>query len=219
MYSPDLAARITSLVLPLAQSLGLSLWGVEVALGPKGLVRIFVENEKDGGVTIDNCAELSRLAGLTLEVEDVVPCAYMLEVSSPGVERVFYTAKQLKAYVGKRIELSLLAPKPVIPGRRKFSGLLVNCEKDVFTLLVEDCVRPGQEAPLLEFTFEELKKVRLFEGSFQPPKAEKAKAGKKGTGDKKTTLVKEVVLPEEPLRPLTPEEEELLRITGGCEAL
>ncbi len=219
MHSSELTAKITSLVLPLAESLGLTLWGVEVAIGPRGIVRIFVENATSSGVSVEDCAELSRLAGLTLEVEDLMPCAYLLEVSSPGIERVFFTERQLSAAVGKKIEMSLLAPKPAAPGRRKFRGTLASAEKGVFTIVVDELVRAGQAPLALEFRFEDLKKVRLVDANQQTPPEEKKQTKRKGSGDKKTTQPKEEPVVEEELRPLTPEEEELLAIIGGSEAL
>lgn len=221
MHSPELAASVTTLVTPLASSLGLSVWGVEVALGPRSVVRIYVENDTADGVTIEECAELSRLVGLTLEVEDILPGAYALEVSSPGLERVFFTERQLRGAVGRRVELSLHAPKPVMPGRRKFRGLLAQAEKGVFTLVAEDCARPGEDPPLIEFTFEELRKVRQihFSPEAAPPARTKAKGPKKDPQANQAARPADETHEEAALRPLTPEEQELLTITGGCEAL
>ena len=221
MHSPELAASITTLVTPLASSLALSIWGIEVALGPRSVVRIYVENDKETGVTIEECAELSRLVGLTLEVEDILPSAYVLEVSSPGLERVFFTERQLRGAVGKRVELSLLAPKPVMPGRRKFRGLLAHAEKGIFTLVAEDCARLGEDPPLIEFSFEELRKVKQvhFSPEAPAPARAKAKGTPKGAQAQQAARPADESPEEAALRPLTPEEQELLTITGGCEAL
>ena len=118
-----IAEKITTLATPLAAALGLSLWGVEVAFGGQSVVRIFAEGEN--GVTIDQCAELSRLLGLTLEVEDILPGAYVLEVSSPGLERTFFTEEQLARAVGRQVEITLYLPLDVVAGRRKFRGELL----------------------------------------------------------------------------------------------
>lgn len=122
MTESPLSLAVTDLATPLAASLGLELWGVELAFGGRSLVRIFVES--DNGVSIDQCAELSRLLGLSLDVEDLMPGAYVLEVSSPGMERTFFTEQQLARAVGQRVEITLHTPKPAWPGRKKFRGLL-----------------------------------------------------------------------------------------------
>ena len=122
MTQPPLAAVLTDLTAPLAASLGLELWGIELAFGGRSLVRVFVESEN--GVTIEQCAELSRLLSLSLDVEDIIPGAYVLEVSSPGLERAFFTESQLARAVGQRVEITLHQPLPAWPGRRKFRGAL-----------------------------------------------------------------------------------------------
>lgn len=122
MTQPPLADVLTDLTAPLAASLGLELWGIELAFGGRSLVRVFVES--DNGVTVEQCAELSRLLGLSLEVEDIIPGAYVLEVSSPGLERTFFTESQLARAVGQRVEITLHQPKAPWPGRRKFRGPL-----------------------------------------------------------------------------------------------
>lgn len=122
MSQSPLADALAELAAPLAASLGLELWGIELGFGGRSLVRVYVEVEN--GVSIDQCAELSRLLGLTLDVEDVIPGAYVLEVSSPGLERTFFTAGQLARTVGQRVEITLHQPFPSWPGRRKFRGLL-----------------------------------------------------------------------------------------------
>lgn len=123
--SNPLVESLTRLAEPLAASLGLALWGVEVLSGGRSVVRIFVESlEGDRGVDIDECAHLSRLLSLSLDVDDNISGAYTLEISSPGLERRFFTAAQLAAAVGRHVEVTLAAPVPAFPQRRKFQGLL-----------------------------------------------------------------------------------------------
>ncbi len=132
MSREKLESRIASLAEPFIASLDLQLWGIELTMAHKPMVRIFVDNEE--GATIDQCARISRHLGVALEVEDVMQSAYILEVSSPGLERPFFNAAQMAAYVGRQIELSLLDPNPEWPGRRKFTGELVSVDGDAFVL-------------------------------------------------------------------------------------
>lgn len=128
-----LEEKIAALAAPLAGSLGLAVWGVECAGAQgRGLIRVFVErtgeadgNEaQEGGVGIEACASLSRLLGAALDVEDIVPGAYVLEISSPGLERTFFAPEQLAPYVGRLLDASLRAPAPGFEGRRHFRGVL-----------------------------------------------------------------------------------------------
>ncbi|MFR0874479.1 MAG: ribosome maturation factor RimP [Bilophila wadsworthia] len=131
MSQPDRIEFITELVTPLAASLGLAVWGVELGGAARPIARIYVDvlpgaepapSEKASdddllpqGVTIDQCAELSRLAGLALDVEDPFATNWTLEISSPGLQRPFFKIDQLRNYVGRELEVD--AWHRLIPGR------------------------------------------------------------------------------------------------------
>ena len=97
-------------------------------------------------VSIDQCAEISRMVGLALEVEDVFSAAYVLEVSSPGLSRVFFRPDQLLPYVGDEVEAALYEAHPDWPGRRKFRGTLTAVDGDMLTLRVT-APQAGGESP------------------------------------------------------------------------
>lgn len=176
-----LGQRIAALAQPLAASLNLSLWGIELVLGGRSAVRVYVEAEN--GVTVDQCAELSRLLSLALDVEDAVPGAYVLEVSSPGLERIFFTAEQLAGALGRTVEITLYAPAAEFPGRRRFRGLLSGIPEagraiaGEFTLQVENPSRPGETEGVLSFVFSAVKKAR--QAHIVPEKILPGKGGKK----------------------------------------
>jgi len=177
----SLTQIIAELARPLAESFNLSLWGIELMFGGRSIVRVYVESEN--GVTIDQCAELSRLLGLALEVEDAIPGAYVLEVSSPGLERIFFTPEQLALALGQPVEITLAASSPEFSGRRKFRGVLTHVPEeghapaDAFTLRVENPSRPGESEGLLSFVFTDLKKARQVH--IVPEKVLPGKGGKK----------------------------------------
>jgi len=121
MIDKDILTSLQDLVGPMAETMGLELWGIELTGGHKqGVVRIYLDSEN--GVTVDQCAELSRDVSVALDVEDFVPGSYYLEVSSPGVNRPFFSPAQMSGYEGKTIQLMLKEP---IDNRRKFIGKLV----------------------------------------------------------------------------------------------
>ena len=209
MPEAPLYQRIAEFTAPLALSLGLDVWGVEVALGPRSLVRVYVEKPGEEGVDIDACAELSRLLGLSLDVEDIIEGNYTLEVSSPGLERVYFTEAQLAAALGNPLDVLVKSPLPSHPGRRRFRGVLTAFAHGEFTLLAEDASVRAEESKEVHFTFEQVKKVHLIHifpeksppGKPAAPKKAKAKPvanknerpapGKSGEADHTPAAAKE----------------------------
>lgn len=132
---------ILRLAKPLAESLGLDIWGLELLQGGRPVVRLYVDapgNVSPEKVSIDQCAHLSRLLGLALEVENTFPGAYILEVSSPGLSRIFFTLAQMRSYIGDTVETSLRDALPEWPLRKKFCGQLTGVGDTTLTLNVED---------------------------------------------------------------------------------
>ncbi|MDR3176122.1 MAG: ribosome maturation factor RimP [Desulfovibrio sp.] len=146
----DLSANVANLAAPLAGSMGLALWGVEVEYGPRFRLRVYVDN-----IGIEQCADLSRLLGLALDAENLIPGSYVLEVSSPGLDRIFFNPEQLAKAVGARIELGLREAPPAFPGRKNFKGIL-RAAKDGLFYLAPDA--PGE--PEFSFAFSAVGKVR-----------------------------------------------------------
>ena len=180
-------ALIREHVEPLAQDLGLTLWGIELAGGSRPVVRIFVEapaaantaenGEAGQGVGIEQCAELSRRLGLALEVEDIFLEAWTLEVSSPGFERPFFSLQQLPPYLGREVEVVLAAPVDEWPGRKKFRGLLHSLHDDSVELSLDANQRRADEAPTARLPWSHVRRahlVHIFEEPEKPGKKKKA---------------------------------------------
>jgi ribosome maturation factor RimP len=91
--------------------------------GRRWMLRLFID--KEGGVTIDDCARISRELGDLLDVKDVIPQSYVLEVSSPGLNRRIRKKEDFSRFVGQKVQLWLASPKD---GRRKILGYLVGVE-------------------------------------------------------------------------------------------
>jgi ribosome maturation factor RimP len=101
---------------------GLELVDVEFKkVGKNWVLRIYIDRE--GGVTLEDCQKVSRLAGDLIEVEDVIEPVYTLEVSSPGLNRVLKKEKDFLKYSGKQITVQCHAP---MDGRKKFTGILTD---------------------------------------------------------------------------------------------
>lgn len=97
------------------------------AVGPRNhfVLRIFID--KPGGVNHGDCEAVSNQVGLLLDVEDLIPHKYTLEVSSPGVERGLYKPKDYERFAGSRVKLKISEP---INGQRNFRGRLVGIDQD-----------------------------------------------------------------------------------------
>ena len=116
--------QIRQLAEPLLTSEGMELILAEcLKMRTHWLVRIYMDRE--GGVTVDDCARISNQLGDLLDVHDTPPGPYTLEVSSPGLDRPLDRDKDFLKYRGSRVHLRL-AEK--IEGRRDFRGELVECE-------------------------------------------------------------------------------------------
>ena len=122
------------------EDLGCELWGIECQRAGRFMtVRLFID--KEGGVTVDDCADVSRQVSAILDVEDPIADKYNLEVSSPGLDRPLFTLPQFERYIGQDISVHLRIP---VMERRKWQGKLERIENDMVTLIID-----GQEQVLV----------------------------------------------------------------------
>lgn len=114
---------LLALLQPVVEGLGYELWELEYQPGRgNALLRIYLDTEAAGGITVDDCERASRAVSEVLDGSDPIPGNYTLEVSSPGIERPLRTARHFAPYVG---ELVLVETVHVVDERRRFKGVLV----------------------------------------------------------------------------------------------
>jgi ribosome maturation factor RimP len=101
--------------------------------GRRWVLRLLID--RDGGVTLDDCALASEQIGAVLEVEDVIPQSYVLEVSSPGVDRPLFGERDYRRFAGREVQVRTHRP---VAGRRQFRGVLAACEEGVVTLTLNE---------------------------------------------------------------------------------
>jgi len=127
-------SRLSELLGPTIESLGFELWGLElISPSRRATLRIYIESEN--GVTVDNCATVSRHLSSVLDVEDPIQGEYTLEVSSPGVDRLLFKPEQYGLYIGEPIEIRLRVP---FEGRRKFRGWSIGLEGEDVVVRVDN---------------------------------------------------------------------------------
>ncbi|MCC5452460.1 ribosome maturation factor RimP [Rheinheimera sp. UJ51] len=125
--------QLTELLTPTVETAGYQLWGIElVRAGRHTTLRVFID--KADGITVEDCALISREISALLDVEDPIPTEYTLEVSSPGLDRPLFTEAQFTQYVGHKLEVKLTIPQD---SRRKFKGLLTSFDGDMLVMEVD----------------------------------------------------------------------------------
>lgn len=119
---------------PTVESLDCQIWGVEfLRQGKHSKLRLYIDRE--GGITVDHCADVSRHVSDILDVEEFSNSAYTLEVSSPGMDRILFVEEQFEQSVGEQVDVRLNFP---FEGRKKFIGQLAGIEEHSVLLQVED---------------------------------------------------------------------------------
>ena len=128
-------SKLKQLLQPIVEALGCQLWGVDLQSGARTkLLRVYIDKDDDL-VGIEHCERVSRQAGSVLDVEDAINGEYILEVSSPGMDRPLYELGQYEKYVGEDISVKLRFP---YEGRRNFKGRLTGIDGDEIILVVTD---------------------------------------------------------------------------------
>lgn len=125
---------VRSIVEPIAQSLGLSIWDIRfVKEGAGWYLRIFID--KEGGVSLDDCVDFSHAIDTPLDDADPIEQSYYLEVSSPGLERELTRDAHFEAVIGEPVKLRLIRPRE---NKRDFSGVLESYDNGGLTIRLED---------------------------------------------------------------------------------
>jgi len=144
-----LRERLIALIEPVLARLGYELVELEYAAGrSQSVVRIFIDTP--AGITVDDCERASREVAALLDVDDPIPTAYTLEVSSPGFDRVLRTPAHFERAVGSRVFVELKMPRD---GRRRYTGTLQGISTAGIELEVDK--------QKVDIPFDEIGKARL----------------------------------------------------------
>ena len=145
MAQMTVAERVTALAEPLLASLGLELVELEYKrFGRSMVLRLFID--RPGGVTLDDCASVSRELSQVLDVEDFIREFYTLEVSSPGLDRPLKKESDYLRYTGRLVKLRTFELLPDDAGnmRKTFVGILLGLDDGMVRLTLQE----GQSASL-----------------------------------------------------------------------
>lgn len=125
---------------------------VEVQYRQEGhgwVLRLFIDGPN--GIGVDECAKVSREMNVFLDVEDLIPNAFHLEVSSPGIERALLNVRDYKRFAGKKARVKVRHP---IDGHKVFIGLIGDSDEFGFNLIMED-------ESSMRFNQDQIRKARL----------------------------------------------------------
>lgn len=164
-----LATRIA----PALDELGLECLGIEWVPGRgEGLLRLYIDRA-DGTVTVDDCEAASREVSALLDVEDPIAGHYVLEVSSPGIDRPLFSAEQFARFIDDEAKVTLKLPRD---GRRRLRGRIVEVVGERITLEADGAA--------IQVRQDEIESARLVPDWQALGYAPKPKPGKPAGGEK-----------------------------------
>ena len=126
--------RLAEIVRPVIEGMGFELVRLRLMSGKTRILQIMADRP-DGGIEIDDCGEISTMVSAVLDVEDPLEEAYVLEVSSPGIDRPLTRFKDFDAWEGYEARLETTE---LIDGRRRFKGTLAGTEADEVLIEIEE---------------------------------------------------------------------------------
>ncbi len=156
-FSAQLADKIEAWAEEAAQAHDLVLFDVDLVVKGRWIIRVYVDQpgevEPGAGVNIDECAEVSRYLEAYLDAADEVPENYVLEVSSPGIERQLTKPRHLRQAVGEDVQVIV---RRQVAGKNKVIGTLVAYEDDTLSVRLDD----GPDEPV-DINWANVKEARL----------------------------------------------------------
>ena len=150
MAGSELADRVERLIAPSLVDMGYVVVRVMLTGQARPTLQVMAERADGRGMTVDDCAEISRVVSALLDVEDPVRGAYTLEVSSPGIDRPLVKPRDFARFTGHVAKVETRKP---IDGRKRFRGTVVEAS--------ERSVRLGIEGGEVELPFDAIEKAKL----------------------------------------------------------
>ncbi|MEJ2122557.1 MAG: ribosome maturation factor RimP [Alphaproteobacteria bacterium] len=134
MVQRAVTERIAELVTPSLEANGFELVRVMLTGGDRPTLQIMADRADETPITVDDCADISRVVSAILDVEDPIKGTYTLEVSSPGIDRPLVRRKDFERFAGFEAKVETAAP---VDGRRRFRGRLLGVDGDDVRLALE----------------------------------------------------------------------------------
>ena len=145
-------ARLADIILPRLAAMGFELVRVRMLGRERPTVQIMADRADGAQITVEDCETISHQIGAVLDVEDIVPGAWTLEVSSAGIDRPLTRLRDWNRFSGHAVKVELTVPTP--DGRRRFSGIVLGAADGQASLRADD----GSE---VAFPLVDIKTARL----------------------------------------------------------
>jgi len=127
-------SKIEAMIAPSLEAMGYRVVRVAVTGGRRPTLQVMAERADDQAMRVEDCTEVSRMVSALLDVADPIAGAYLLEVSSPGIDRPLVRPEDFARFAGFEAKVELNAP---VDGRKRFRGRLLGVEGDQLRLLVD----------------------------------------------------------------------------------
>lgn len=149
----DIIEKIENIIAPSLEDMGYEVVRVQLQGAKRKTLQVMIDHLDGRSITITDCTEVSHTVSALLEVEDPLPDAYNLEVSSPGMDRPLVKLKDFERFAGENIRLELKFP---IEGQRRFQGLLSGVKDGKVV------VHTDGDSSILEFEYEDIQKAKIL---------------------------------------------------------
>ena len=117
----SLSEQVEALITPTIEGMGFEVVQVKYSAGKRsGMLQVMAERP-DGSMTLDDCEAISKQLSALLDVEDIIPEAYRLEVGSPGIDRPLRKEAEFARYAGHLVKVETILP---VSGRKRFTGTI-----------------------------------------------------------------------------------------------
>ena len=147
-------ARVERMLSPTIEDMGYALVRVRMMGGKqRPTLQVMAERADGSEMSVEDCASLSRAVSALLDVEDLIASSYVLEVSSPGIDRPLVRRADFERFAGHEATLKTVRP---IEGRRRFSGRLLGLEAERVRMRLND----GTER-VAEIAFSDISEAKL----------------------------------------------------------
>jgi ribosome maturation factor RimP len=147
----EASKRIEELIAAPLDDMGYELVRVQISGTQRHTLQVMAERRDGRGMTVDDCAAISRELSALLDVEDPIGGSYTLEVSSPGLDRPLTRPKDFERFAGLEARVELHGPRD---GRRRFRGRLKGLEGNM--------VRIDVEGETVELPFADIQRAKLI---------------------------------------------------------
>jgi ribosome maturation factor RimP len=145
--------RVLDIISPALLDRGYDVVRVQLQGGGKKILQIMIERTDGANIKVDDCTLVSRDVSILLDLDDPIHEPYILEVSSPGLDRPLIQKKDFERFAGSYIKIELKTPHE---GSRRFKGLLVGIQGDLVKIELET------KKEVAEFAFSDIQKAKLI---------------------------------------------------------